>query len=93
VDNSTPNTTPETIPQTPINTPCTANTASTLAGPQPKVRKIAISDCFSFTIMTNVATMLKAATATTINKITNSIDLVIWIERKKLAWLRVQSLI
>ena len=47
---------------------------------------MAMSVCFSFTIMTSVATMLKAATATIISRITNIIDLVISMERKKLAW-------
>ena len=44
-----------------------------------------MSACFSFTIMTSVATMLKAATATSISRMTNIIDLVISMERKKLA--------
>ena len=51
-----------------------------------------MSVCFSFTIITSVATMLNAATATIISRITNIIDLVISMERKKLACLRVQSL-
>jgi len=42
--------------------------------------------------MTSVATMLKAATATSISNMTNSIDLVVSMERKKLAWSCVQSL-
>ncbi len=46
-----------------------------------------MSVCFSFTIMTSVATMLKAATATIISRMTNIIDFVISMERKKLAWL------
>ncbi len=63
-----------------------------LRGPAPSVRRIAMSERFSFTTMTSVAMMLKAATPTIISRITNSIDLVISIERKKFAWLRVQSL-
>ncbi len=51
-----------------------------------------MSACFSLTIMTSVATMLKAATATIISRMTNIIDFVSSIERKKLTWLRVQSL-
>ena len=51
-----------------------------------------MSVCFSFTIMTSVATMLKAATATIISRMRNIIDLVISIERKKFAWSWVQSL-
>ena len=51
-----------------------------------------MSERFSFTTITSAATMLKAATATTSSRITNSIDLVISIERKKLPCMRVQSL-
>ena len=51
-----------------------------------------MSASFSFTTITSVATMLNAAIATIIDRITNSIDLVIWMERKKLACTRVQSL-
>ena len=48
---------------------------------------MAMSARFSFTTMTSAATILKAATATTSSRITNSIDLVISMERKKLAWI------
>ncbi len=51
-----------------------------------------MSVSFSFTTMTSVATILKAAMATIIDRMTNSMDLVIWMERKKFAWMRVQSL-
>ena len=60
--------------------------------PAPSVRRIAMSPSFSFTTITSVATTLNAAIATIIDRITNSIDLVVWMERKKFAWLRVQSL-
>ncbi len=46
---------------------------------------MAMSVCFSFTIITSVETMLNAATPTIISRIMNIMDLVISIERKKLA--------
>jgi hypothetical protein len=82
---SVPSAAPSSVPASPISTPCTANVSSTLGGPAPRVRRMAMSVCFSFTIMTSVATMLKAATATIISRMTNIIDLVISMERKKLA--------
>ena len=51
-----------------------------------------MSDCFSRTIIISVATMLNAATPMTSSSSTNRIDLVVAIERKKLACSRVQSL-
>ena len=51
-----------------------------------------MSERFSLTTITSAATILNAATATTSSRITNSIDLVISIERKKLLCTRVQSL-
>jgi hypothetical protein len=53
---------------------------------------MAMSVCFSLTIITRVATMLKAATATIISRMTNIIDLVISTERNRFAWSSVQSL-
>jgi len=79
------------VPAKPISTPCTAKVVSMLPGPAPSVRRIAMSVCLSFTIMTRVATILNAATATSISRITNSIDLVISIERKKFTCWPVQS--
>ena len=55
-----------------------------LRGEEPKVRKMAMSRRLSLTTMTMVETMLKAATATTSDRITNSMRFVISIERKKL---------
>ena len=55
------------------------------------VRRIAISERLSFTTMTSVDTMLKAATPTTSSRMMNSADFVSWIERKKFACLRLQS--
>ncbi len=51
-----------------------------------------MSVCFSLTIMTSVPTMLNAATATIISRITNIIVFVVWIDLKKLPWISVQSL-
>src|ERR1700753_2358845 len=67
-----------------------ANVSNTLRGPAPSVLRMAMSVCFSFTIMTSVATMLKAATATIISRITNMIDFCISMDRKKLAWSSAQ---
>ena len=50
-----------------------------------------MSERLSFTTMTSVETMLKAATATTSSRMMKSSDFVSWIERKKFACLRVQS--
>ena len=51
-----------------------------------------MSVCFSFTIITSVATRLMAATTTRISRMKNIIDFVSSMERKKFAWSRVQSL-
>ena len=47
---------------------------------------------FSFTTITSVEMMLKAATATTSSSTKNMMDFVTWIERKKLPCRRLQSL-
>ena len=62
-----------------------------LRGDEPKVRKMAMSRRLSLTTMTMVETTLNAATATTSDKITNNILLVISIERKKFTCWLVQS--
>ena len=72
--------------------PCTPKIFSTWRGSAPMVRRIAMAGRFSRTTITRVATMLKAATATTSTRIRNIIVLVSWIERKNPAWSRVQSL-
>ena len=61
------------------------------AGEEPKVRRIAMSRRLSFTTMTMVDTMLKAATATINERITNKMRLVIAMERKKFTCSLVQS--
>ena len=50
-----------------------------------------MSGRLSFTAITSVETMLKAATATTSSRMKNIIRLVSSIERKKFAWRLVQS--
>jgi hypothetical protein len=57
-----------------------------LLGAAPVVRRIAMSDCFSFTTITSVEIMLNAATATTNSRIMNMTDLVSSMERKKFSW-------
>ena len=88
---STPSNTPASVPITPIATPCVRKIASTLRGAAPSVRRMAMSERLSFTTMTSVETILKAATPTTSSRMRNSADFVSWIERKKFACLRVQS--
>ena len=58
-----PNTMPQPTPMTPIRVPCTMKMRITSPGEAPMVRRIAISACFSRTIMYRLATMLKAAMA------------------------------
>ena len=82
---SQPSSAPATVPTRPINAPCTRNMRSTLTGAAPMVRRIAMSVCFSFTIITSVATRLMAATTTRISRMKNIIDLVSSMERKKFA--------
>ncbi len=50
-----------------------------------------MSACLSVTAITRVDTMLKAATATISSRIRNIMFFSICTARKKLAWLRVQS--
>ncbi len=71
--------------------PCTTNTDKMLPGEEPKVRKMAMSRRLSFTTMTMVDTMLKAATATINDRITNKMRLVMAMERKKFTCSLVQS--
>ena len=52
-----------------------------------------MSACLSVTAITSVDTMLKAATATISERMMNIMFFSICTARKKLAWLRVQSLI
>ncbi len=80
-----PSAAPPAVPLSPMRAPCSVKIASTLRGSAPMVRRMAIAGRFSFTTMTSVATILKAATATTSIRIMNIIVLVTWIERKKLA--------
>jgi len=51
-----------------------------------------MSLCFSFTIITSVETILKAATATIMSRMVNIIVFVVWMARKKLTCVPVQSL-
>ena len=67
------------------------NTDKMLRGEEPKVRRIAMSRRLSFTTITMVDTMLNAATATTSDRITNSMRFVISMERKKFTCWLVQS--
>ena len=69
--------TPRLIPKKPIILPWFKNIFKILMGFAPNVLNMAISDCFSLTTITRVDMILKTATATAINKITNNIDFVI----------------
>ena len=73
------------MPPRPIKTPWTAKVNRILGGPAPRVRRIAMSVCFSFTIMTSVATMLKAATPTIMKRMMNIIFFMLSMERKKIS--------
>ena len=50
-----------------------------------------MSVCFSFTIITRVATMLKAATPTIMKRMTNMIFFMLSMDLKKISWSAVQS--
>ena len=80
------------VPSRPMIDPCVMKIATMSRGEPPSVRRMAMSARFSFTTITSVEMMLKAATATTISSTKNMIDFVTWIERKKLPWRRLQSL-
>jgi hypothetical protein len=60
-------------------------------GAAPSVLRMAISPRLSRTTITSVDTILNAATPTTSSRITNMMERVSWIERKKLPCSRVQS--
>ena len=64
----------------------------TLAGVAPRVRRMAMSDCLSVTTITSVDTTLNAATATISVRMMNMTRFSISTALKKVAWLRVQSL-
>ena len=83
---------PISVPITPISAPCTMNMRMMLAGVAPRVRRMAISACLSVTTITSVETILNAATATISMRMMNMTFFSICTARKKLAWLRVQSL-
>ena len=76
---------------TPISAPCTMKICTIEPGEAPSVRRIAMSACLSVTSITSVETMLNAATATISSRMMNITRFSISTARKKLAWLRVQS--
>jgi hypothetical protein len=82
---STPLTTPIKVPTIPISAPCTIKIAMMLLGEAPSVRRMAISPRLSFTTITKVETMLKAATATISVRITNITVFSVRTALKKLA--------
>ena len=86
-----PPATPSSVPNTPINAPCTMNTAMTLRGVAPSVRKIAMSGCFSVTVITSVDTRLNAATATISARMMNIIRFSTCTAANQLRFWRVQS--
>ena len=60
---SRPSPTPIAVPTTPTSAPCTTKMPITERGLAPRVRRIAMSDCLSVTVITSVETRLNAATA------------------------------
>ena len=60
---SIPINTPKNVPIIPVSAPCNIKISNMLSWLAPIVRKIAMSDFFSVTPITNVETILNAATA------------------------------
>jgi hypothetical protein len=87
-----PPATPARSPTTPMMEPCNTKIDMIEPGLAPKVRRMAMSAYFSWTAITRVDTMLKAATATMRKRMMVIMVFSRATARKKLAWLRVQSL-
>ena len=68
---SRPSTTPRATPSQPITSPWVRKTAITRRGEAPKVRTMAMSVRLSVTTITSIATMLNAATATIISRMSD----------------------
>ncbi len=67
----TPRVTPSRLPSRPTSVPCTMKIFMIERGEAPRVRRMAMSDCLSLTVITRVETRLKAATAMIIARIMN----------------------
>ena len=65
-----------------MTSPCVMKTPMILRGDAPKVRRIAMSVRLSVTTITSMATMLKAATATMRNRISDIMVRSIRVARK-----------
>jgi hypothetical protein len=79
------------VPITPIKAPCTKNIRAISPGVEPKLRKIAISDCLSFTAITRDDKRLNAATATINAKIKNIMRFSVCTAANQVRLLRDQS--
>ena len=70
---------------------CTMKTAMMLEGLAPRVRRMAMSDCFSVTVITSVETRLNAATATMSARMMNIIRFSTCTAANQVRFCRVQS--
>ncbi len=87
-----PPATPSSVPMTPISAPCTRKMRAISRGPAPSVRRMAMSDCLSFTAMTRDDSRLKAATATISARIRNIMRFSVLTAANQVRLLRDQSL-
>ena len=82
---------PAKVPITPAAAPCTTKMLMIERGLAPSVRRMAMSACLSVTVITNVLTRLKAATATISVRMMNISRFSICTASNQLRLVRVQS--
>ncbi len=87
----TPSTPPISVPTMPIRLPWTMNVPMICAGVAPRVRRMAMSGPLSFTTITRVAMMLKAATAMIIISSRPIMVFSIFMALNRLPWVCDQS--